>query len=225
MARRQTKYLLGKSRQAPFPGRFVIHAEIDVGACPCGITPPTGTGSAGGSVGSPPGGAAPGKPGGGTPPGGGNPPGGGAPPGGGGPPRGGGGTGTPPGSPTSTPPGTQPLPLGVLLERDDDNWIPAAELQPSCAPSGGTPATTLTARLYELTAEGWTPTEQTRPITIRFTRRSSEKGRALNAKVLRGNEQGPDLYFPAPQNASFRCEDDPTGTGFFGRCTTSGAVN
>jgi hypothetical protein len=204
------------------PGKFVIHAEIEVGACPCGLTPPTGAGSAGGSVGKPPGaGGGGGIP----PPTGGTGSGGGVPPPGGDAPPGARGT-NPPRPPSSTPPGTQPPPLGVLLERDDDNWIPAAEVQASCPPSGGTPATTLTARLYEFTEEGWAPTEQKRPITIRFTGRSKEKGRALNMPVLSGPEQGPDLYFPAPANAAFACADDPTGGNtFFGRCTTKPEVN
>jgi hypothetical protein len=200
-----------------YPGQFHIDAEIEVGACPCGITPPTGTGSAGGTVGGPPGG---------SPPAGGTSAGGGTQPGGVPPPTGGAPTGGSGGPPSSTPPpGGQPPPVGVLLERDDDNWIPAADAQPACAPSGGTPQTSLTARLYQLSGQSWVPTEVKRPITIGFTKRSREKGRALNAPVRSGPEDGPDLYFPAAPNASFRCADDPTGQGFFGSCTTTAEVN
>lgn len=106
------------------------------------------------------------------------------------------------------------LKLGILLERDDDTWLPT---------HGG--ITTVTASIYEMPAGGllhhWRKSKQKRVITVRFVSVSDQPGQALNKKLDRDNERTPDLYLDAARNPDTSCTDDRGGMGYhFGSSVT-----
>jgi len=107
-------------------------------------------------------------------------------------------------------------PLGVLLVRNEWGWLPRFANQ-----------TQVTAQLYAKTRlNRWIPTQRSRVITLRFQRRSNEKGMDLNTHLQSGPQDSPDLFLPAGDNAHSNCSDDPSGSGkFWGTCTTKRAVS
>jgi hypothetical protein len=109
-------------------------------------------------------------------------------------------------------------PVGILLERSSDRWVPKHER-----------TTYMIARIYEK-APGfawWVPSKKIRVITIEFVERSGEPGTCLNQDLEQDPQDSPDLYFPADRNDYHsNCSDDPSGKGFlFGKCVTKRAVN
>jgi hypothetical protein len=107
-------------------------------------------------------------------------------------------------------------PLGILLVRDDDEWVPEHLWD-----------TTVTAKIYERDPSGpglWLPSAtKRRGITVTFVTRSREPGQNLNTDLDEGPQDQPDLYLRASAAAS--CRDDPTGRRRYATCETLGDHN
>lgn len=107
---------------------------------------------------------------------------------------------------------------GVLLMRDDDKWIPRY---------GN--ATTVRARIYiphPNRINVWVPSKTAKKIiTVKFTERSNEPGKALNRNIRLGGppEDTPDVFLR--QDDDIECYDDPEGKGHYGACDTKARVN
>lgn len=150
------------------------------------------------------------------------------PPGGGGtkprPPAGGGTTARPP-KPDDDDPRDEPPPViygeeidedgpvGVLVVRDDDDWVPWFR-----------GFTTVTAKIYQRDARRpgvWLPSpSMKRHITLRFVRRSSEPGRNMNTDLEDGPQNAPDLFMGQQHHRGAKCSDDPMQLAEYGTCRT-----
>ncbi|HTL71267.1 MAG TPA: hypothetical protein VL404_08265 [Candidatus Eisenbacteria bacterium] len=112
-----------------------------------------------------------------------------------------------------------PLKIGVLLERDDDEWLPT---------NGGD--TTVTATIYEMPPGGllhhWRPSNQKRILTVRFVERSNQPGQCVNRDLDQANQESPDLYFRDWKNPDTECTQDGGSLGYhFGTSRTKREEN
>ncbi len=126
--------------------------------------------------------------------------------------------GTPQPKPSPNPiphaPEEEPVKLGILLTRLDDNWIP----------SKGS-VTPVLAEIYrwDPKKEDWVKPGLPRRITFSFSKCSNEKGSCLN----QGSEITPDLWFEqsSKANSDMICSDDPSVTQkYFQKATTKKEV-
>ena len=109
------------------------------------------------------------------------------------------------------------LPLGILLERDDDDWIPEFDNR-----------TTVTAQLYEKPAGSytWVISHAKRILTVFFEERSNETGRSMNRDLRYADEESPDLFMSEARNPDCECYDDPSGSGYhYEKCVTKDHVS
>jgi hypothetical protein len=104
-------------------------------------------------------------------------------------------------------------PIGVLVVRDDDEWVPWFR-----------GFTTVTAKLYQRDARRpgvWLPSPAAkRRIALTFVRRSNEPGRNLNTDLEEGPQDAPDLFMGQQHHWGAECTDDPLGLAQYGTCTT-----
>lgn len=104
-------------------------------------------------------------------------------------------------------------PVGVLVVRDDDDWVPWFN-----------GFTTVTAKIYQRDARRpgvWLPSPSAkRQITLTFLRRSKEPGQNLNTDLEDGPQNAADLFMGQQHHRGARCTDDPAKLGQFGSCQT-----
>ncbi|MEO0367796.1 MAG: hypothetical protein AAF197_03315 [Pseudomonadota bacterium] len=107
----------------------------------------------------------------------------------------------------------EPEVVGVLLKYFDKSWIPTHGSY-----------TWVDAKMYvphASRANVWIPDDTVkRKIKVSFIDRSNESGMALNKHLAGAKHDSPDVYFQASRNAFSDCEQDPTGQGHFGACTS-----
>jgi len=108
-------------------------------------------------------------------------------------------------------------PVGILLQREDDEWVPQYGNN-----------TNVYAKIYEPDPSRpgvWVPSKRKRKISVRFVERSNEKGRCLNRDLPADPQDTPDIFMKAENNLGTTCEEDPAGAGQFGKCTTNDEQN
>ncbi len=104
----------------------------------------------------------------------------------------------------------EPVKLGILLTRIDDNWIPA---------KGSTTAVLAEIYRWDQKKEEWVKPGLPRHITFSFEKCSNEKGSCLN----QGSETTPDLWFEQSSagNTDMICSQDPSAKQkYFQKATT-----
>ncbi len=108
--------------------------------------------------------------------------------------------------------------IGVLLFRNDPNWVPEYGNR-----------TTVTAKIYRpdpARRRVWLPSAtRTAMIRVFFVHRSREKGQDLNTPLDSERQDTPDVFFDQTRNPGTRCDADPVGSGYFGSCVTLSEVN
>jgi len=109
-------------------------------------------------------------------------------------------------------------PVGILLVRVRDSWIPSYVSR-----------TAVVAKIYEPDPARpgvWLPSDtKERVMTVRFVERSNEPGQCMNADLPEGPQDSPDLSFDKHFSGAVHCSDDPTGRGHFGTCVTDSPHN
>ncbi len=110
--------------------------------------------------------------------------------------------------------------VGILLVPSIRLWLPHPKHSDK---------TILYAKIYEPDPSRpgvWLPSDsKRRVITVRFDRRSNEPGMCMNADLPSGPQDSPDLFLYKDYMWGVECEDDPTGNGHFGSCTTTALEN
>ncbi len=101
-------------------------------------------------------------------------------------------------------------PVGILLMRDSDRWIPKYAK-----------STWMNAELYQKRNNVWVRTEEKRIIHIRFVERSRQKGVCLNKDIQPGPQNSPDLYFPADKNDTSTCDESEVKAHLYKHCQTN----
>ncbi|MBI2095530.1 MAG: hypothetical protein HYT89_05135 [Candidatus Omnitrophica bacterium] len=111
-------------------------------------------------------------------------------------------------TPLPPPPvGVMDIPVGILLVRDDDLWVPEYGNQ-----------TTVTTQIYEKPpgSAHWVLSNKRRTHVVTFSDRSRELGWCLNFSVPPAPAT-PDLYLPQARNPDARCYEEDSGTGYLFR--------